>query len=362
VIRRYFKILDFFILKKFLSTFFFAIMILAIIACVIDYSQKVDYFVEHKAPVGAIAFYFLNFIPHITALLFPLFIFISTIFFTSKMAYRTEIIATLAAGVSFQRFLRPYVVGGIILGGISLLANHWVVPIANKNITDFHILYIWSKRVATDNNVHLRLNPKTYVYIEGYNFNENFGRRLSVETVDGIYLKEKITAERASYDSTKKVWKLTNVVVRKNEGLKETLDVQPEVIRKLPFTAHDLDIDDRVKETMTSPELKRFTERERQRGRESVNFFLIELYKRTAQPFAGFILTIIGACIASRKVRGGSGLHLAIGIMVSAVYMLLFQFAQTFSTNAGLSPLVAVWIPNFIFGIIAIYLFRKQIK
>jgi lipopolysaccharide export system permease protein len=361
-LKKLFKILDLFILKKFISTFFFAIMILAVIACVIDYSQKVDYFVENKAPSGAIAFYFVNFVPHITALLFPLFIFISTIFFTSKMAYKTEVIATLAAGVSFQRFLRPYVFGSIFLGILSLLANHWVVPVANKNITDFHVKYIWPKKLSTENNVHLRLNPHTYVYIEGYSYSDGFGRRLSVETVDGTILKEKITADRAYYDSTKKEWRLTNAAIRTNNGLKETLVVKTELKRKFPFTPADLDDDDRKKESMTTPELIKYTERERQRGRESVNYYLIELHKRTAQPFAGFILTIIGACISSRKVRGGSGFHLAMGIVMSALYMMFLQFSQTFSTNAGLNPLIAVWIPNIIFGILAIYLFRKQIK
>lgn len=336
-------------------------MVLAVIASVIDWSQKVEYFAKGVS-LGEEAFYFLNFIPHITALLFPLFIFISTIFFTSKMAYKTEIVATLAAGVSFQRFLRPYVMGSIILGILSLLANHWIVPIANKNITEFHIKYIWPKKVSTDNNVHLRLNPHTYVYIEGYNFNEGFGRRLSVETMDGTLLKEKITADRAYYDSSKREWRLVNAVIRKNNGLKESLEVLPELRRKFSFTPDDLDEDDRNKEAMTTPELIRYTERERQRGRESVNFYLIELHKRSAQPFAGFILTIIGACIASRKVRGGSGLHLAIGIVMSALYMLFLQFTQTFSTNAGLNPLLAVWIPNLIFGLVALYLFRKQIK
>ncbi len=360
--KKYWTIIDSFILKKFLSTFFFAIMILAVIACVIDYSQKVDYFVENKAPAGPIAFYFLNFVPHIVALLFPLFIFIATIFFTSKMAYRTEIIATLAAGVSFRRFLRPYLAGSIILGGVALVANHWIVPMANKNIVHFHELYIWPKKVASDNNVHLRLSPHLYVYIENYNYSENTGRHFTAETVNGIQLKEKIMADRASYDTLKKAWTLSNVVIRKNDGLKETLELVPELTRKFPFTPKDLDDDGRSRETMTTPELVRFTEREKQRGRESVNFYLIEQHKRTAQPFAGFILTMIGACIASRKVRGGSGLHLALGIVISALYMLFFQFTQTFSTNAGLSPLIAVWIPNAIFGVVALLLFRRKVN
>ncbi len=278
------------------------------------------------------------------------------------MAYRTEIIATLAAGVSFRRFLRPYLAGSIILGGVALVANHWIVPMANKNIVHFHELYIWPKKVASDNNVHLRLSPHLYVYIENYNYSENTGRHFTAETVNGIQLKEKIMADRASYDTLKKAWTLSNVVIRKNDGLKETLELVPELTRKFPFTPKDLDDDGRSRETMTTPELVRFTEREKQRGRESVNFYLIEQHKRTAQPFAGFILTMIGACIASRKVRGGSGLHLALGIVISALYMLFFQFTQTFSTNAGLSPLIAVWIPNAIFGVVALLLFRRQVN
>lgn len=349
-------------MKKFLSTFFFSIMILAVIACVIDYSQKIDDLVSNKAPAGAVLFYFVNFIPHITALLFPLFIFIATIFFTSKMAYKTEIIATLAAGVSFQRFLRPYIMGSIILGVLSLLANHWIVPIANKNITDFHIKYIWPKKVASSRNAHLRLSSNTYVYMEGYNYVDGYGRRFTFEKIDKTLLREKIMAERAYYDSTKKIWKLTNVAIRTNDGIKETLVLKDSMKQQFAFTPHDMDDDNRYKEAMTTPELIKYTAREKQRGKENVNFYLIELHRRTAQPFAGFILTIIGACIASRKVRGGSGLHLAIGIVMSAVYLMFFQFSQTFSTNAGLNPLLAVWIPNIVFGILAIYLFLREIK
>ena len=349
-------------MKKFLTTFFFAILILAVIACVIDYSQKVDAFVKNNAPFRSIAFYFLNFIPHITALLFPLFIFVSTIFFTSKMAYKTEIIATLAAGVSFQRFLRPFLIGSIGLALFSLVINHFVVPKANKNINVFFNNYINEKRVSSERNVHLRLSPELYIYIENYNYRENTGKRFTMEQVKGTLLTEKLMAESASYDSTKNEWILNNVRIRTNDGLKETLVKKDKVIRKIAFTPKDLDIDGALRETMTTPELLDFIKQERQRGRESVNIFLIERYKRTAQPVAGIILTIIGACIASRKIRGGSGLHLAIGILGCAIYMLLLQFTQTFSVNAGLSPFIAVWIPNVLYGVLAFYFFRKQIK
>jgi lipopolysaccharide export system permease protein len=356
------KKLDVYILKKFLTTFFFAILILAVIACVIDYSQKVDDFVMNKAPVSSIAFYFLNFIPHIIALLFPLFIFIATIFFTSKMAYRSEIIATLASGVSFQRFLYPYVVGSIILGVTSLVSNHWIVPLANQNIHDFHVKYIWSKKISTDANIHLRLSPDLYVFVENYSYTTNSGQRFTAETIDGTLLKEKIMADRITYDSTKKQWTLRNVWIRTNNGVQETLERKDSLVRQYAFTPDDLDDDDRNKEAMTTPELIKFADRELQRGRENVNSFLFEIHRRTTESAAGFILTIIAACISSRRIRGGSGLHLALGIVLSAFYLMFMQFSKTFSINSSLSPFIAAWIPNIIFGFIAIYLFRKQVR
>ena len=360
--KKYWKIIDSFILKKFLSTFLFSIMILALIACVIDYSQKVDDLVQNKAPWSAIFFYFLNFIPHITAMLFPLFIFLATIFFTSKMAYKTEIIAIFSSGMSFKRFLRPYIVGSIILGIVSLIANHWVVPMANKNINEFQTNYIWSKKISAPSNLHLRLSPKLYVYIANFNYTQNTGYNFTAEKINGTLLEEKIIAKQAKYDSTEKMWILTDVSIRTNDGLKETLKTEKEIKKKYPFSPLDLDDDDRVSSAMTTPELIKYTEVQETRGRENVNFYLIERYKRSAQPFAGFVLTIIGVCIASRKIRGGSGLHLVIGIVISALYMLFLQFTQTFSTNAGLSPLIAVWIPNMIFGILAIILYARQVK
>lgn len=337
-------------------------MILAVIACVIDYSQKVDDLVKNHAPWSQTLFYFLNFIPHITALLFPLFIFISTIFFTSKMAYRSEIIATLAAGISFKRFLRPYVVGAVLLGIVSLFANHWVVPMANQNINDFKSKYIWSQEHVSSANLHLRLSKHLYIYLHNYDYMGNKGNWFSAETIDGTLLKEKVMARTASYDSTTKVWTLKDVTIRQNDGLKEQLHHYPVWTHRYAFAPKDLDVDADIKETMTTPQLIRYTNLQIARGREDVNYFLLERYKRSAQPISGFILTIIGVCIAARKVRGGSGLHLAIGIVLSALYMLLLQFANTFSTNAGLNPLLAVWLPNFIFGAVAIYFYRKQLK
>ncbi len=356
------NILDKYIVKKFIYTFFYAILILAVIACVIDYSEKVEDFVSRKAPALEVLNYYKNFVPHITALLFPLFIFIATIFFTSKLAYKSEIIAILASGVSFPRFLRPYMIGAAFLCTISLVANHWVVPAANKQRLAFEDKYIHHEAIASDDNVHLRLTKDLYIYVQSYNYQSNVGYRFTAETIKGVELKEKIMADRISYDSVNNNWTLYNVTVRKNDSISEKLEFYPELKKEYPFKPLDLDEDDTIKEALTTSELNKYIAREKLRGRETLNFFYVEKHRRTAQPFAALILTIIGVCIASRKIRGGSGLHLALGIAISAVYIMAMQLTNTFATKAVLNPLVAVWIPNFIFGLLALYLYRKQIK
>ncbi|MBS1782616.1 MAG: LptF/LptG family permease [Bacteroidetes bacterium] len=357
------KKLDWYILKKFLGTFLYAIIILAVITAVIDYSEKVDDFVKNKAPGLAVLNYYKNFIPYMVAFLFPLFIFIATIFFTSKLAYKSEIIAILASGVSYPRFLRPYLIGSIFLCIVSLVANHWIVPEANKQRLAFEDRYVHEAMVASDRNVHLRLSPTLYVYLQSYDYLNNTGYRFTEEHIVGTELKEKIMAEKVSYDTKSKTWTLSNVVIRRNDGLKESLEFVPELKRHYEsFSPADLREDNDVMTAMTTPHLNRVIAREKLRGRESLNNYYVEKHRRTAQPFAGIILTIIGVTIASKKVRGGSGLHLALGISISAMYIMAIQFTSTFSTKAGLNPLVAVWIPNLIFGSIALILYRRQIK
>lgn len=356
------KKLDAYIIKKFLGTFFYAIMILAIIACVIDYSEKVEDFVKKNVPNGEIATYFSNFVPHITALLFPLFIFIATIFFTSKMAYKSEIIAILASGTSFQRMLRPFLMAATFLCLISLVANHYIVPKANKERIAFEDKYLHYTAQSSDKNVHLRLGENLYVFIQNYDYSSNFGYRFTAETIVGTHMTEKIMADRVSYDSVSKIWKLYSVKIRTNDSLEETFEQMSDLEKKFPFTPHDLDEDEAIKDALTTPELNKYIAREKLRGRETLSFFYVEKYRRTAQPFAGLILTVIGVCIASRRVRGGSGLHLAFGIIISAAYIMAMQLTNTFATKSGLDPMLAVWIPNMIFGVLAVYLFVRQIR
>jgi lipopolysaccharide export system permease protein len=356
------KKLDWYIIKKFLGTFVYAILIMAVIACVIDATEKMGDFQVKNVPWSEILTYFKNFIPHIVALLFPLFIFIATIFFTSKIAYKSEIIAMLASGISYQRFLRPYFIGALFLCTISFFANHWIVPAANKDRLAFENKYLHYTAQQSDRNVHLRLSKDLYVYLQSYDYNANMGYRFTAETITGTTLKEKLMADRASYDSVKNEWTLFNVVVRTNNGIAEKLENHAELKKKYPFTPFDLEEDETIKEALTTPQLNQYIAREKLRGRETLNFFYVEKYRRTSQPVAGIILTIIGACIASRKIRGGSGLHLALGIVISALYIMALQLTNTFSTKAGLEPMLAVWIPNMVFGLLALYLFIRQVR
>ena len=357
------KILDVYIIKKFLTTFFFAIMVLAVISCVIDYSEKVDNIVSKKAPLMAVLNYYKDFVPHITALLFPLFIFIATIFFTSKLAYQSEIIAILSSGISFHRFYRPYLIGGGFLCAISLVANHWIIPVANKERIAFEDKYINDANfTATENDLHFGLSKDTYVYLQNYNYGNNTGNRFTWEKIDGTLLKEKLMADYVTYDTITKMWHLHNVVIRTNDSISENIKRVHDTEARYAFTPSDLNRTDAIKEALTTPELNRYIATEQLHGRENLNTYYIEKHRRTAAPFAGLILTTIGVCIAARKIRGGSGLHLALGIVISALYIMFMQISTTFSSKSNLDPMVSVWIPNVIFGILALYLYRRQIK
>ncbi len=357
------KQLDVYLIKKFLNTFLFAILLMALISCVIDYSEKVDSIVQKKTPFLEVANYYKNFIPHIVALLFPLFIFIATIFFTSKLAYKSEIIAILAGGVSYTRFLRPYVIGAGFLCTISLVFNHWIIPLANKQRIAFEDKYINDANLrCVSDNMHLGISRNTYVYLQNYSYNSNTGNHFTEEKIDGILLKEKLMANYVTYDTIKKIWHLHNVTIRKNDSATESVTKFNELEKKYPFSPSDLNRTDAIKEALTTSQLDEYVERERLHGRENLNFYYVEKHRRTAQPFAGFILTIIGVCIASRKIRGGSGFHLALGIVISAVYIMFLQVSTTFSTKANLNPFLAVWIPNFVFAGVAWFLYRKQVK
>lgn len=358
------KKIDWYILRKFVGTFIYSLMILLVISVVIDITEKIDDFMTHDLSIGfVIMHYYIGFIPHIAALLFPLFIFISVIFFTSKLAYKTEIVAILSSGVSFRRFLRPYWVGAILFGAILWAANQWVVPAANRIRISFENKYV----SAPDNqnaleDKTLRVDSNTYITFGRYDPNYKNGSDFVLKRVNGQQVIYNLRAERVSWDSIARKWKLEFLSERTINGKVEKLTFKNDTTIKIPLLPTELIEEKNKQETMTRPELDRFLEREELRGAEGLNTYYVEKYRRTSAAVAVVILVLIGAIISSRKVRGGSGLHLALGIVISASYILFMQFSTVFATKANLNPLLAAWIPNFIFGLLAFWLYFRAPK
>jgi lipopolysaccharide export system permease protein len=354
--------IDKYIIKNFLSTFVFLLIAFSAISIVIDLTEKIKDFVSKRVPIGQILFYFANFLPFILALLFPIFIFVAVIFFTSKMANKSEIIAVLSNGMTFKRMLRPYIIGAGIICTVLLFANHFLIPKTNKNKLQFEEKYLWDQTYSKDDNFHMRISANEYIFMSSWNPESKSGFRFCYEVVDGTLIKEKVLADKCDYDTIKKQWSLSEVYVRYNTTLGEKLVYHKNLIRKYNLSPNDLIERREAKQRMTTTQLNAYIKKQTERGSENLGEYYIEKYRRTAAPFSAFVLSIIGACIASRKVRGGSGIHLAIGLMISAIYILMMQFSTTFAIKGSLSPLLAVWIPNILFSFLAFFIYRKYSK
>ena len=358
------KKLDFYIIKKFLGTFFFSIALIISISIVFDFSENVDEFIEKKAPTEAVIFdYYLNFIPYFANLFSPLFIFISVIFFTSKMASNTEIIAILASGISFRRLLRPYLIASLFLGFISFYLNNFLIPESNKKRLNFKYTYIKNPYNNDDRNIHLQLDSNSYAYLESYNTKRDLGVKFSLERFSASgELEYKLLADFIRWDTTKQMWIIQNYYERHLNGLEEKINHGYNKDTLLNMSPKDFVNRDEDVEMLVYDELNAKIEAEKFRGSKLVTLFEIEKYKRQAFPFASVVLTFIGVAIASRKVRGGIGMHLGFGLLISFTFILFMKVSQTFASNSGLDPFIAMWIPNLIFGLLALYLLKKAPK
>jgi lipopolysaccharide export system permease protein len=358
------KKIDWYILKKFLATFCFSVILLTVISTVIDMSEKTDDFVRSGLTSTQIfSSYYMGFIPFIIALLFPLFVFISVIFFTSKMANRSEFIAILASGVSLRRILRPYIVGGIILAALLWMGNLYIIPRANEKRTSFEAKYVKGANLqAISKSIYMRVDSFSYCGIRYYDTTSRSGGSFFMETVHNHQVTYNLRADNIAWDTAKKSWRLTGVVERTINGLKEDVKFHTEKYRKFSFRPSDLQRDEYVQSRLTTPELKRMIELEKLRGSETVRELTMERAHRNATPVAVIILTLIGAILACRKIRGGSGVHLALGIIICAVFILADRFSTIFSTKGDLNPYIAAWIPNVLFAILTVYLYRKAPK
>ena len=354
------KKIDKFIIKKFLGTFFFALTLIIAIAVVFDFSEKIDDFIEKQAPAKAIIFdYYLNFIPFFANLFSPLFVFIAVIFFTSKMAGNTEIIAILNAGVSFYRILVPYMVAALIIALISFYFNGWIIPRANESRIAFIHTYVKNPHVIRERNIHRQIEKDNFIYIQSYNNIKNIGYQFSHEKFNNNELVYKLLSERVIWDSVNNKWRAENYFIREINGLEEKISKGQTLDIKINF--HPKQLSFRMRETMAmnNKELNKFINDERERGAGNIEFYEIEYHKRFSYPFATFILTIIGVSLASRKIRGGIGIQIGFGLLLSFSYIMFMQVSSTFATNGSLSPLLAVWIPNIVYAVIALFLLKK---
>ncbi|MFP4555496.1 MAG: LptF/LptG family permease [Bacteroidales bacterium] len=357
------KIIDIYIIRKFIGTYFYAILLIVGIAVVFDVAEKMDDFVGKDAPLKAIVFdYYLNFIPYFANLFSSLFTFIAVIFFTSKMAYNTEIIAILSSGVSFKRIMFPYFISALIISIFSFLLTSFIIPPANETRLDFENTYVKNPLRNTDRNIHRQVRPGIFIYMQSYNTHNNMGNRFSMEHfVDGE-LKSKLISDMVKWDTTSNKWVAHNYHIRTFTDKGEEIEFGEKIDTVIFLEPSDFSRRLNVVETMNMFELNDFIDEQKLQGADNVDFYLIEKYSRVAYPFSTFILTLIGVSLSSRKVRGGIGLHIGLGLALSFSYILFMRFATMFSVGGAIPPLLAVWIPNFLYAIIALALYKMAPK
>lgn len=360
----FFGKLDRYIIKKFLGTFFFIIGLIMMISVVFDFTEKMEDFIDRDAPIYAIIFdYYLNFVLYYGNLFSSLIIFIAVILFTSKLAQQSEIISILAGGISFKRLMLPYFTAATFLVVLALILNHFIIPSANKNRLDFEEEYIRVAFRIHDKNLHREIEPGTIVYIESFNTELNLAYKFSIEKWVQDTLVYKLRSDRANYIPEDSIWRIRNFYerIRLRNGVDS---IHKSFQKDTTLNLEPKDFGERVTvaSTLQTPDLNLFIEKEKMKGNDKVVHYEIEKHQRTSYPIATYILSLIGVSVASRKVRGGTGMHIALGLLLAVIYIFAFKITTVAAVNAGLNTLLAVWIPNFIFTGIAIYLYWKAPK
>ncbi len=361
---RYIKRLDWYIITKFLGTYVFAIALIISIAVVFDFNDKMDKFMEHDAPWTAIVFqYYMNFIPYFANLFSPLFVFIAVIFFTSKLAENSEIIAMFSTGMSFKRMMRPYMISAAVIALTTFMLGSYVIPRGSVTRLNFEDKYVKKKKQSAVSNVQLEVSKGVIAYIDNYQDYNKTGNRFSLDKFDGKKLVSHLTARRIVYDTTAvNKWTIHDYMIREMDGLKESITRGTKLDTIIPMDPSDFLIMKNQQEMLTSPQLGTYIDKQRARGFANIKEFEIEYHKRIAMSFASFILTIIGMSLSSRKVKNGMGLYLGIGLGLSFSYILFQTISSTFAVNGNVPPVVAVWIPNVLYAFIAFFLYKRAPK
>ncbi len=355
------KIIDRYIMRKFISTFFVALLLIIGIVIIFDISEKIDDFVANEAPLKAIIFdYYVNFIPYFMNMFSPLFVFITVIFFTSRMAGDTEIIAILSGGVSFHRMMVPYMVSAGIIALLSLILNLFIIPNANTRRGEFEAQYIkGGGKVITGRNIHYQLSPGEFVYVESFSTWNNTAYRFTLEKIENNKLVSKLSAETALWDSTSNGWKLRKYFIREyTDDIVDKVHTGARIDTVISLSANDFKMRKHTVETLSYKQLDELIATQKMRGDDNVKLSLIEKHTRFAMPFSAFILTIMGVSISSKKRRGGIGWNIGIGIALAFTYILFQRFSQMFVHTGALPPGLAMWTPNIIYAFISAFLYK----
>lgn len=362
------KILDWYILKKYLVAVVFTLLMFSIIAVAIDASEKTDDFVKSGLSTYEIfTKYYIGFVPFIISMIFPLMVFIATIFFTSKLAGRSEIVAIIAGGVPYNRFLRPYFVGAILLGASFWYASQYIIPRANELRGNFQTRYVDNNNsyyagLGYRDKYYFQVDANTFAGLRNYDTVQKTATGFFMQKLKANKVVYNLRAESIKWDTAKKNWLLDQVIERSVNGLTETVKQAPAMNINLNIKPNELRRDRYMKDKLTTPELREFIRQADKRGQEGLNEFKVESHKRNATSVSVVILTMIGAIIASRKTRGGLGLHLALGLIIGVLFFGMNTFSTVFSTNANLNPFLAAWLPNFLFFWVMVYLYVKAPK
>jgi len=356
------KKLDIYIIKRFLTTYFFSIILIISIAIVFDIQEKIEDFISTDCTVNEIIFdYYLNFVPYFANLFSSLFTFVAVIFFTSKMAFSSEIIAIHASGVSFNRFLRPYMISAGIITILSLFLILYVIPESNKIRLDFDAKYIHTSFSNREENIHRQILPGVFVYMDSYNVKSKVGYKFSMEKFEDGELVSKLVSDYTKWDTTINKWKIYNYYVREYKDGKEIITKGKRLDTTLTISPVDFEKRDNDVERMNIVELNKYIEQEKLHGSDIIIELEVNKYQRYSLPFSTFILTLLGVSIANRKRRGGIGANIGIGLLMSFTYILFMQISTTFAINSNMNPIISVWIPNFLYSLIAIYFYRKAV-
>lgn len=348
------KTIDLYIIKKFLGTFFFTLLLLIFIVIVFDISEKIDDFLKNDAPLNEIVFdYYLNFIPYFVNLFSYLLTFIAVIFFTSRMASRSEIIAILSSGISFWRMLVPFLISAAILGALSFVLANFIIPYTNQTMFVFENKYIRDQPRYSDMNVHKQISPGSFIYMENFNLRNKVGWKFTLEKFEGQTMTYKLTANKINYDTVTGRWTIDNYYIREINGLEESISKGTRLDTLLPIKPTDFIEDVEEIKVLGYVKLNEMIAKKLLRGDPDVIHYQVKKYERIAHPFAAIILTLIGVAVSSRKVRGGIGYHLGFGLALTFVYILFMQISAVFGIFGNLPPVLAVWLPNIFFSVIA---------